>query len=214
MYTVIQAYNRILEEADKLGSDYFSLPQVLAAFKKEVLDFVGARAKEAELTETVTNDVRPLVVLANIPLIDNPDFPTQKIASIPNNFHTRLTLNVEYTDKHRARKPTVERFGEHNANMVNPNKRPSKQYPLIQQFSDYYNVHTNIPPLDAVQPETLVLMYIKYPTFGEAQAAPVVNLPDTVCELLFSATAAALMNNVGEPRGQVNFQIDQTFRKK
>jgi hypothetical protein len=53
-YTVTDAY--ITQEADKLGSDYFPLPDVLKAFKKETLDFIGSRAKE--MNQEVTDDIR------------------------------------------------------------------------------------------------------------------------------------------------------------
>ena len=56
-YTVAEAYNRVLEEADKLGSDYFDKQQVLSVFKKETLDFVGSKAAEAELNQQVTDDI-------------------------------------------------------------------------------------------------------------------------------------------------------------
>lgn len=213
-YTVTEAYNRILEEADKLGSDYFTLPQVLKAFKKETLDFVGARAKEAELNQEVTDDIRTLLVPVSIPFINNPDNALEKMAVLPNNYHTRLSVNVLYNDGLKARKPTVERFGESNTNSISPFKKEDRMYPRIQQFSDYFNVITGLAANSTIQPSKLLLVYIKKPTIGKLQTDVIVNLSDTVCEYLFAATANALRLNVGEPQGQANFQVNQTYRQK
>lgn len=213
-YTVIEAYNRILEEADKLGSDYFTLPQVLKALKKETLDFVGARAKEAELNQEVTDDIRTLLVPVSIPFINNPDNALEKMAVLPNNYHTRLSVNVMYSDGLRARKPTIERHGESNVNSISPFKKEDRMYPRIQQFSDYFNVITGLAANSTIQPTKLLLVYIKNPTIGKLQADVVVDLNDTVCEYLFTATANALRFGVGEPQAQTNFQVNQTYRQK
>lgn len=213
-YTVTEAYNRVLEEADKLGSDYFTLPQVLKAFKKETLDFVGARAKEAELNQEVTDDIRTLLVPVSIPFINNPDNALEKMAVLPNNYHTRLSVNVLYNDGLKARKPTVEKFGEANTNTISPFKKEDRLYPRIQQFANYFNVITGLAANSTIQPSKLLLVYIKKPSFGSMQTDVVVDLNDTVCEYLFAATANALRLNVGESQGQTNFQVNQTYRQK
>lgn len=213
-YTVTEAYNRILEEGDKLGSDYFSLPQVLKAFKKETLSFVGARAKEIEINQEVTDDIRPLLVPVLIPFINNPDNATEKMATVPGNYHTKVSVNVLYTDGLKARVPTVERHGEHNTNSISPYRKPERMYPLIQQFSNYFNVHTGLALNATIQPSKLVLIYIKKPTFGVNTTDIVVDLSDTVCEYLFQETANRLKLNTGEPQAAQDFQFNQTFRNK
>jgi hypothetical protein len=213
-YTVTEAYHRILEEADKLGSDYFSLPQVLKAFKKETLSFVGARAKEAEINQEVTDDIRSLLVPTLLPFIPNPDNALEKMATLPNNYHTKISVNVLYTDGLKARVPTLERHGEHNTNSISPFKKPDRMYPLIQQFSNYFNVHTGLTANSTVQPSKLILIYIKQPSFGVAQTDVMVDLPDSVCEYLFAETANHLRLNTGEPQASQDFQANQTFRNK
>lgn len=213
-YTVNEAYIRVLEEADKLGSDYFTLPQVLKALKKETLSFVGARAKEIEINQEVTDDIRPLVASTLIPFIPNPDDALQKIATLPNDYHTKVSLNVLYTDGLKARVPTIERHGEHNTNSISPFRKPDRSYPLIQQFSNYFNVVTNIPADATIQPNKLILIYIKKPTFGINTNEIVLNLSDSVCEYLFAETANHLRVNTGEPTASQDFQINQTYRKK
>lgn len=213
-YTVTQAYNRILEEADKLGSDYFTLPQVLAVFKTETLSFVGAKAKEIELNQEVTDDMKSLLVPVLISFINDPDNPIEKIATIPNNYHTKVSANVLYTDGLKARIPTFERHGEHNTNSVSPYRKPEKMYPLIRQFANYFKVETGLGLTATVQPSKLILIYIKQPTFGVSGANVVVDLPDPVCEYLFKETATHLRQSTGEPTAPQSFQLNQTFRNK
>lgn len=213
-YTVNQAYNRVLEEADKLGSDYFSKPQVLSAFKKEVLDFVGSRAAEAEINQQVTDDIQPLVASVLIPFIPNPDNALEKMATRPNDYFARLSINVQYSDGLKARKPTIEKFGESIHNAASPFKREDRMYPRIQQFSSYYNVITGIPINATIQPSKLILIYVKNPTFGKLDSDLVVNLNDTVCEYLFVQTAANLGINSGGTNAGTKFQANQLFRKK
>lgn len=213
-YTVSQAYERILEEGDKLGSDYFTLPQVLAAFKKETLSFVGSKAKQVELNQEITDDLRPLLVPTLISFIPNPDNNLEKMATVPNNYHTKVSVNVLYTDGLKARQPLVERHGEHNTNSVSPYRKANKQYPLIQQFSNYFNVVTNIASDATVQPSKLILMYIKNPTFGAIGTDSVVNLSDSVCEYLFGETANHLRFKTGDPSAPQDFQVNQAYRNK
>lgn len=213
-YTVSQAYTRVLEEADKIGSDYFTLPQVLNVFKKETLSFVGARAKEIEANQEVTDDIRSLLVPRLISFINNPDNPLEKMAMIPSDYLTKVSVNVLYNDGLKSRVPTLERHGEHNANVISPFHKPERLYPLIQQFSNYFNVHTGLSLNSTIQPSKLVLIYIKKPTFGVLTTDVVVDLPDNVCEYLFSETAAHLRLNAGEPNAVQDFQVNQTFRNK
>lgn len=213
-YTVTEAYNRVLEEADKIGSDYFTLPQVLKALKKEVLDFVGARAAEAEMNQQITDDLRPLLGSKAIPFINNPDDALEKMASVPSDYHTRLSVNVLYSDGLKGRQPTIERFGEASFNSVSPYKKAERMYPRIQQYEFYFNVITGLELNSPIQPTKLLLIYIKQPTFGKALNDIVVDLSDTICEQIFANTANALRLQAGEPNAQTNFQINQTYRQK
>ena len=213
-YTVSEAYNRVLEEADKLGSDYFNKQQVLSVFKKETLDFVESKAKEAEINQEVTDDIRSLVISIGIPIIPNPDNALEKIAALPDNYLRRLSVNVLYNDSIRSRKPTIERFGESNTNAISPFKKADRMYPRIQQFSNYFNIITGLSSSSTVQPSKLLLIYFKKPTFGKNDSDLVVNLPDTVCEYLFVQTAASLGINSGGTNAALKYQSNQLFRKK
>ena len=213
MYTVTEAYNRTLEEADKLGSDYFALPLFLKYFKKEVLDFVGSKAKEIEETQEITDDIVSLIDKKWIPFTNDPDEPEHKFAAKPNDYFSRISINVKYTDGLEARKPIIERFGESNTNSISPFKKAERMYPVIQQFSNYFYVVTGLSLSSLIQPDKLKLIYLKKPTFGSDSNDVVVNLPDQVCELLFARTANSFFVTTGDERAQTDFQINQTYRK-
>ena len=106
-YTVSEAYTRVLTEADKMGSDYFSLPQVLDVLQKEVYDFVEDQTKDIEKTQTVTEDIRPLLVVKEESLINSTLFQGDKMAAIPFDLFKPARLNVRYNDDTLSRETTL-----------------------------------------------------------------------------------------------------------
>lgn len=207
-YTVNDAYNIVLQEADKMGSDYFPLPAVLARFKTEALDFVGKRAAEVEITQQVTDDIRQLVTLQQITTTVNADEAQCYNAALPLNYHTRFNVKVQYSDGTSADRPTLERIGEHNHNMQDPFKKPTKAYPLVMQMSDFFKIYTG----GAVATK-LWLTYLKRPTFGVNGGDTVVNLSDDAVEDILKKTAAALHMVTGDPRAPMEIQVNQLSRK-
>lgn len=214
MYTVAEAHIRVLQETDKAGSDYFDLKRVLDEFQKVTWDFVGARAKEIEITQEVTDDIRTLLRSEKINLNNDPDNNLIKMAALPNQYYRRLKINVLFSDGIASRKTTVQRHGEADVNLLNPLKKPDRSYPLVTQFDSYFSVDTGLRSGDIIVPEKLLLVYLKKPNFGKQQTAAVVDLPDDVCEHLFAMTANSLLNGIGDERTATDFQIENTYRKK
>ena len=213
-YTVSQAYNRTLEEADKMGSDYFSLPEFLNLFQKEVWDFVRDRTKDVELTQEVTDDMRPLIERASLPLIPSTVDASDKMAAIPVDYYRRMRVNVRYNDQTLGREPQVIKHGEADFNEVSPFRKPSKEYPQITQYSDFFNVKTNISIANLIQPTQLILIYIKKPIINRNETDVIINLDDSVCELLFGRTANSFMVTKGDARAQMAFQHEETYGNK
>lgn len=213
-YTVSEAYNKVLDEADKMGSDYMPLPEMLSLFKKETLGFVREKAKDIEKNQEITTDLVPLVKPLSIALIPNPDVPHQQIASRPSDYINRARVNVQYTDLMIARQPSVIKHGEIDSANASPFKRASKMYPIITQFEDYFNVDSGIRSTETIQPMSLILTYIRTPIFGSDLDDVIVDLDDTVCEMLFSRTANQFMVNKGDPRVQMSVQYKETFGNK
>lgn len=207
-YTVQVAYMKVLEAADKMGSDYFPQPLVLSRFKTVTYDFLGQKAKEIEMNQEVTDDIKSLVVHAPIAPIPDPNEANCWLASQPLNYHTRLAVIVKYVDGTSSRMPTVERIGEHNSNLANPFKNPTKDYPLIQQMGDYFKIY---PGNNNVS--KFYLSYLRKPIFGINDNDMIVDLPVQVVEALINDVATSLIAKSGDPRTPVDIQVNESFRK-
>lgn len=208
-YTTQEAYNIALGQADKMGSDYFTLPQVLVFFKTATYDFLARRIKVIEKTQEITEDIKALLVVAPLAAIVNTEEPNCYMVAQPSNFHTRLRIAVQYTDQIMARMPRLERHGEANSNTADPLNSPTKHYPLILQLADTYNIYTDFPVL------RMFLTYIKHPTFGTAAnpTGQILNLPAQVVEEIIKITVNDYMVSKGDPRSQIVAQNTESFRK-
>lgn len=213
-YTVSQAYTRVLQEADKMGSDYLSLPEFLNVFQKEVYDFVENATKNIEETQLITDDIRPLVKTSELGLVTSSVDSKDVMAAIPLDYFRRARINVIYSDNTLAREPEIIRHGEADYANISPYKKASKNYPVITQHSDFYNVKTNISSGALVQPDKLLIVYIKKPVINTNLNDIITELNDSVCEFLFGRTANSFMITKGDPRGQVSFQHEESFRNK
>ena len=214
MYTVLEAYRKTLEEADKMGSDLLTLPVFLMKFKSTSLEFIGARAAEIERTQQITTDIRDLVVPTKRALTPDPDVLGLHMASFPNDYFERIRLNVQYNDGLLSRQPLIIRHGEVDNANINPNKRAEKDYPHITQYSNYFSINTGIPSINTVQPSNLILTYVKQPTFGASVNDPVINLNDIVVTFIISRVADDFRMEKGDPTAPGQVQWTETFRKK
>lgn len=207
-YTVNEAYTLVLQEADKMGSDYFTLDAVLKRFRTCAYDFVGSKAAEIERTQQVTDDIRPLVKMA--PIAATPSVVEAQVynAAMPSDYHTRLSIIVEYNTGSRSVKPKIERIGEHNTNMADPFNNAHPDYPLIKQMSDFFEIYPGGPVATQI-----FLTYLKKPTFGVNLGDLIINLPIAATEEILKQTAASLTLTTGDQRAASEYQVNATSRK-
>lgn len=213
-YTVSQAYTRTLQEADKMGSDYFTLPEFLNVFQKEVYDFVENATKDIEETQLITDDIRPLIKTSELALVVSSIDPKDTMAAIPLDYFRRARINVIYTDNVLAREPQIIRHGEADYSNISPYKKATKEYPIITQHSDFFNVKTNIFVGSLIQPSKLLVTYVSKPVINKLEHEIITSLNDSVCELLFGRAANSFMATKGDPRVQMTFQHEESFRNK
>lgn len=213
-YTVSQAYTRVLQEADKMGSDYFTLPEFLNMFQKEVYDFVENATKDIEETQLITDDIRELIKTAEPNLVTSTVDSNDKMGALPLDYFRRARVNVIYSDNTLAREPQIIRHGEADYANISPYKKATKDYPIITQYSDFFNVKTNIPVSAPMQPTKLLLIYVSKPVINRNESDTITVLNDSVCEFLFGRTANSFMVTKGDPRAQIAIQHEESFRNK
>ena len=217
-YTVTEVKNKINQFADKLGSDYFTLPVLLNRFETSTWDFVGEKLKEIEATQTVTDDISPLIVRANLIVLPQPDFglitdialaPTYACAE-PTNYHRTVAYDVIYNDSTTARRVDKISQAEYQTAKINPNKKPTKHYPLLLQSASQFQIDSG----DSI-PKMLRLTYCKKPTFGTTGTPEqrIVNLPDDAIEKILLDVVTSLFASTGDERTQTNNQLEESFRK-
>lgn len=209
--SVDAVYTKALAEADKMGSDYFNLPRVLSFFKTATYDLIGKRIAEIELSQMVTDDIRPLVVKAAPAATADPDEQDCFLVAVPGNYLAKLRLNVQYTDQMLARQPNVVAHGDFNVAMIDPLNRPEKDYPLIVQMEDYFKIYCG-PTANVAN---MTLIYVKHPTFGTENdtSQPMVNLPVPTVEAIIKMMVTDWLISKGDQRMQPSNQREKEFRK-
>lgn len=196
--------------ADKQGSDYFPLPVLLDYFQTATLDFISEKVKIIEKTQEVVDDIRPLVVPGKLIVTPDPNDPTRFIAALPVKYLRVLSYDILYDDGTRCRRADMVRQGAYKISTLNPNKRPTKHYPLILQENNLFQIDAG----DAV-PAFMKIMYCKKPSFATTANTNVriVNLPDEAIEKIILSTVTRLFNSTGDERTQSNYQLQEAFRK-
>lgn len=217
----LQAVDRkVREYADKIGSDYFPLPVFMNRFEKATYDFVGERAKIAENTQEVVDDIKRLVRIAELVIIDDPNesLAGRYLAAQPADYLRLLRCTILFPGDTQSRRVTITKHGEIDSNLVNPYKKPSRNYPLVIQLESSFKVYTSSTPA----PTFLKLSYVKTPsivqpvsgTYGPTELATrIVDLPDDAILKIMQSVVTDYYINTGDPRGNGAYQLQESFRK-
>ncbi len=210
-YKLSEVDRKLKQFTDKMGSDYFPLPVLLNYFHTCTLDFVAERVKEIEKTQEVVDDIRPLITNGKLPIAKDPNDATRWIAALPLKYFRLVSYDVLYDDNTRCRRADLLRHGEYSAAVLNPNKRPTKHYPIILQENNLFQIDSGTGNI----PEFLKITYCKKPSFATVanKEVRVVNLPDEAIEKIMLSVVTRLFNSTGDQRTQSNYQLQEAFRK-
>lgn len=210
-YTLSEVHEKLKQLSDKMGSDYFVLPVFLNFFETATYDFVGEKLKIVEKTQEITDDIRTLISLpTDIPIVEDINKPGRYIAAIPVNYHRLVAHDVYYADNVRCRRSDLIRQAEYGISRLNPNRTPTKMYPLVLQFDSYFQIDSGIDI-----PLIFKLTYCKKPTFATTGqlSTRIVNLPDDSIEEILKITVTGLFNKTADERTQSSYQLEETYRK-
>ena len=207
MYTVDYAYERCLDQVDKVGSDLFELPKFLNMFKTATYDIIGTDFKFIENTEEIRDDIktlyRPLSV--SISVVNG-----ASICSLPSDYLHMMAAQVynSNTSVPKVRETRIIRHGEVNIRQLDPHNRPTTEYPILIYFSDYIEIKGNIIE------GTVSGSYLKKPTFGENETESIVDLPDQTIEQVLKKVAYLFELSVADERTQLQLQDDNIYRER
>lgn len=199
--------------SDKMGSDYFPLPVILNRIETATLDFIGERLMEVEKNQTVTDDIRDLIKISKLLIIQDPNFPNEPryIAGLPKDYLRLVAYDVYYLDGSRCRRADLIRKGEEVNALNNPNKQPTRMYPLITQEASQWHINCGLTTV----PNTFKLTYCKKPTYATTgqPGTRIVNLPDDAIEKILLKTVKLLFHKTDDTRQQGAYLLEETFRK-
>jgi hypothetical protein len=212
VYTLSETHEKMRQMSDKMGSDYFPLPVILNRIETATLDFIGERLIEVEKTQTVTDDIRNLIKPVDLFTIQDPNFPneTRYIAGLPKDYLRLVAYDVLYADGSRCRRADLIRKGEEVNALNNPNKQPTRMYPLITQEASQFHINCGTSA-----PAKLRLTYCKKPTYATTgqPGVRIVNLPDDAIEKILLKTVKLLFHKTDDTRQQGAYQLEETYRK-
>lgn len=212
-YTLENVFEKTRQYADKMGSDYFPSGVILNRIETATYDFIDERLEAVELTQKITDDIRNLIKHVKLPIITDPSFPLENryIAALPSDYLRQVAYDVLYQNGERCRRADMVRQGEKVLALNNPNRQPTKQYPLITQEASLWLIDCG----DSIIPSIFHLTYCKKPTFGIVSnlSNRVVNLPDDAIEKILIKTMKLLYHNTDDSRQQGAYQLEETFGK-
>ena len=219
IYTVSEVKNKINQFADKLGSDYFTLPVLLNKFETSAWDFIGEKLKLIETTQTITDDIRPLIVTRNLAVLAESGvdtaptgvvIPARYLSAEPSDYHRTVAYDVYYNDGTKALRADKIAQSEYRVALRNPNKSANKQYPLILQEASQFQIDCG----EAIA-STFRLTYCKKPTFGTTSTPDgrIINLPDDAIEKILLDVVTSLFVNTGDERSKSSYEVEESFRK-
>jgi hypothetical protein len=210
-YKLSEVHQKLKELADKMGSDYFSLPVFLGFFETATYDFVGEKLNIVEKTQTITDDIRTLIgPPVDLPITPDGNITGKHIAGIPSEYLRVVAYDVLYADGERCRRADLIKQAQYALAKMNPSREPTKTYPLILQEASYFQIDSG-----ETTPLILRLTYAKTPTFATTDNlnVRVVNLPNDAIEKILKITVTNLFNKTGDQRAQSSYQLQESYRK-
>lgn len=210
-YSLEYVHLKLKQLSDKIGSDYFPLPVFLNFFETATLDFVGEKLRIIEKNQEVTDDIRSLIPPPkSIPITTDPNQPGKYIAGLPTDYLSSVAYDVIYDKGYTCRRADMKRLGEYNIAKQNPNKAPSKDYPIILNFDSLFVIDAG-----GAAPLVLNLTYCTKPKFATTgqPTIRIVNLPDTAIEKILKITVTNLFNKTGDQRTKSSYELQETYRK-
>lgn len=209
-YLLSNVHLKLRQLSDKMGSDYFPLPVFLNFFETATYDFVGECLKRIENTQTITDDIRDLIVPKEIVVIQDPNRAGKYIAAVPSDYLRQVAYDVRYADGSRCRRADVLKHAQKNVYRNDPTRKAEKDYPIILQYGSFFEIDSG-----STVPKFFDLTYCKKPVFATTgePGKRIVNLPDDAIEEVLKITVTGLFNKTADERQQSSYQLQESYRK-
>ncbi len=216
-YTIDYCDKYMDELLDKLGSDYFPLPIKMGRFVTSTLDFIRENTIYMEASQEISDDIKPLLVRANLVMALIPGQIGIYEVPEPNDYLRLVSvepyarINGVLTKKYK--KISVIKEGQRLAYERDPFREPSALYPSVYRNTNIFEINVGN---DTDVYDTAKVSYIKYPTFGDIENDDdiIVNLPPIAIEQIMLKVAESLRFTSADESAAAIYQFDQTFGKR
>lgn len=209
-YTLEGVHYTLQQFADKVDSDYFTLPELLNHFSVSANKFISERLDNIEKTQQITDDILPLIVPGNLDIIQDPSDPSRYIAALPARYLRLVSYDILYADGTKCRRADKIRQAEYKTNSNNPYRRGTKHEPIILQENNLFQIDAG-PGV----PSNMVLRYAKKPSIAKTnqKTTRIINLPDSSIDKILLDTVTRLFNRTADQRTQSNLILEDSFKK-
>lgn len=213
-YTINHLYKKVLEGADKMGSDFFPLPYVMNKLESATYDFIGETIKYIENTQEIRDDLRTLYKPYKLTVVADESDTTFKAVVLPSDYLHLMNAKV-IDSKVPVRDTRVIRHGQTEIFESNPNTRASAEYPTVVIYKNYLKI------ISPGTPTHVQGFYVKKPIFGaymeqddDIEVNIAVDLPDNVTEKIIKSIVNEIFIATGDPRAQLQLQDKMLYRKR
>lgn len=210
-YTIKYTYEKYLDEMDKIGSDFLTIPYMMKKIISSTYDFIGKTIKYIENTEEISEDIRPLYKPFSLNTVK---LEEKKWGIVyPDDFMYLLRANV-IDQNVVVRKTNVIRNSQLDIYLRNPHTRPTAHYPIVVRNSDILTIISDGNPikLDGV--------YVKKPIFGnyaegiDIDKEIIVNLPDIAVEKILQLAVKSTYKSLNDERYDAQNRETDDFRTR
>lgn len=211
--------DRYLDELlDKMGSDLFPLPIKLNRFQTICLDFVREHTEYLEVTQEISDDLKPLLVRSKYDLVQDTNQRNLWTLPEPADYLRLVSLVPLYLDvvdgyeKQKAKKVSILKEGQREEYKRDPYRTPTDEYPHVFRYSNLFKIDVGSPSTAYTK---ALLTYVKKPLFAKEDELEkrIVNLPDISIEQILLKTADSLRVTTGDTNSGNTYQFNQTFGK-
>lgn len=213
-YTVNHLYKKVLEGADKMGSDFYSVAYVMRRLEAATYDMIGESVKYIENTQEIRDDIRTLYKPFSLNVIEDPNDSSFKAIELPKDYLHAMQLKVVDANVPVRQTRTI-RHGQEEIFQADPDTRATAEYPSIVLYDGIARI------LSPGNPEKVLGFYVKKPKFGNydihhdnLDLEIAVDLPDNVTDKLIKDIINDIFISTGDPRAQGQFQVKETFRQR
>jgi hypothetical protein len=209
-YTLEGIHYVLQQFADKVESDYFTLPELLNHFSISANKFISGRLDNIEETQQITDDILPLIVPGSLDVIQDPNDSTRYIAPLPIKYLRLVSYDILYADGTSCRRADKMKQAEYKTSSNSPYRRGSRQYPIILQENNMFQIDAG-----PAVPSKMKIKFAKKPRIAKTneKTRRIINLPDEAIDKILLDTVTRLFNRTGDQRIKSNLHLEDAFKK-